>query len=188
MELSPVGTAEHDRSACSDVEEQRFSAASEARRKGTEPRRGRQNTTDPYVATWKSGASARRQRPEKKEPSPGGTAEDDRAASSEVEERRFSAAAEARENGTESRRDGRNTARVRNKTHRQHRYPPLQRTQEPALSAVEGTGHPRLCSWRGNQKRPVWKTLKGQPAGLSKQVQSMGQPRQQVPEFKGDNS
>src|SRR5262249_12023398 len=33
---------------------------------------------------------------------------------------------------------------VKNLLCRLHRFPPLQRTQEPALSVVEGTGHPQL--------------------------------------------
>ena len=67
-----------------------------------------------------------------------------------VEERRFSAASEAMEIGTESRRDSRNAARVQNETHRQHRYPPLQRTQERGTHScavgeetkTERVGHP----------------------------------------------
>ena len=78
---------------------------------------------------WKSGPSGPRQRREKEEPSPVGTAEpplgfetkriDSIAArpsayelkrKSEVEERPFRVASEAREKGTESRRDGRNAA------------------------------------------------------------------------------
>jgi len=51
------------------------------------------------------------------------------AACGDVEERRFSAASEARQTGTEPRRDGRSTTRIRNKTQRRHRRPPLQRTQ-----------------------------------------------------------
>jgi hypothetical protein len=92
MEPSPVETAEDARSASSDVEERRFSAASEARENGIESRR--------------NGRTAA--------PSPPGTTQPGKAASGDVEEGRFSAASEARENGTESRRDGRKvTGRLR---------------------------------------------------------------------------
>src|SRR5579859_1712319 len=93
--------------------------------------------------SWKSAASAPRQRLEKMEPSPGGTAESAREfkikpfgarypplqTTQGRGTRRFSATSEAREDGTESTRDGIIGARVRNKALRQHRYPPLRRTQ-----------------------------------------------------------
>ena len=56
-------------------------------------------------------------------------------ACSDVEERRFSAASRRR-NITESRRDDRNPARVRNETNRQDRYPPL--AENRGRAALQG--------------------------------------------------
>ena len=83
---------------CVDVEERHFRAASEARERGTESRRGGR------AAAWLRNKTYR-QHPSAYE----------LKRKSEVEERPFRAASEAREKGTESRRDGRNAARVETK-------------------------------------------------------------------------